>query len=186
MQALSLTELKFKLQSLGALRPDAWSLISETIKYTFIKSGENFNREEGQLSWLASGLFKEYDASARKRPSIINFIPIGGSLITKKLSKHFYLKACTDTCVIHIEFEELMAIYHKFKELRPIYDSLCADYDEGIFYRQRILEEKSAQRKIELFLIRYRPYLIFIQKKDISNYLKLNYDYFTSIYIKLL
>ncbi|WP_316805411.1 hypothetical protein [Pedobacter nototheniae] len=186
MNTPTLTELKFKLQTLGALQPEAWDLILKTVKYTFIKTGENFNRQEGQLAWILTGLLKEYDAEARKKPSVINFILPGHSLITRKLNKHFYLKAYTDTYVVHLEFEELIAVYGQFKELRTTYDSLCANYDEGMVYRQRILEEKSAQRKVELFLIRYRPYLVVIQKKDISNYLKLNYDYFTSIYTKLL
>ncbi|MCZ4243544.1 hypothetical protein [Pedobacter punctiformis] len=186
MLSLPLTTLKLKLQSLGALRSDAWVLISETIQCSVIKTDENFNRQEGQIAWLSNGLFKEYDADERKRPSIVNFIPQGHCILTRKLNKRFYLKACADSCVLHMNFEQLISLYHHFKELKPIYDALCADYDEGMVYRQRILEEKSAQRKIELFLIRYRPHLIEIQKKDICNYLKLNYDYFTSIYFKLL
>ncbi|RDC54136.1 hypothetical protein DU508_23165 [Pedobacter chinensis] len=181
-----LEKLKVHLQSFGSVRPEAWAVITGLLHFTQIKKGESFNRKPGELAWLSSGILKEYNTFSRKKPSVINFLIPNDSLITRKLNAGYYLKACVDSELYHLGFEELVQLYLQFPELRAIYFSLCAQYDEGQEFRQLLLEEKSASQKIRMMIKRYRHQLNFISRKDICNYLHLNYDYFCSLYAKIL
>lgn len=176
--------LKTKLQSLGALRPEAWQKILQLARQSQLKSNESFIRKEGTLAYIAEGLLKEYDAQYRKSPAIINFISTHNFLITRRYNQIYYLKACIPTHIYYWDFEALKTIYQNFSELKSIYNACCAAYDESIGLRQRLLEEKDANHKIALFVQTNRSLLLLIKKKDIANYLNLGYDYFARNYNK--
>jgi len=181
-----LEELKLKLQSYGALHPDAWAAIQDILQITRLKTNESFIRKDGQFAWLACGLLKEYNAAHRKRPAIVNFLATGDCLITRKHNKQYYLKACTEAVIYQIGEEQLQVLYQQFKELYPIYKSLCAEYDEEIAYRQFLLEQKLVPDRIKHFIQKKRHILPLLTKKDIANYLQLEYDYFIRFYSKIL
>lgn len=178
--------LKTKLQSFGALRPEAWEMIMQLRQQTQLKTSESFIRKQGTIAFIAEGLMKEYDAQNRKTPSIINFIGLNQIIITRKHNQNHYLKACVPTLIYYWDLENLQYLYQEFEELKKIYDCLCAEYDEGLAYSRLILEEKSARQRILLLLAKYRPQLNQISKKDLSHYLMLNYDYFTLLLHELL
>jgi CRP-like cAMP-binding protein len=186
MHSNNLHKLKIQLQSYGSLRPEAWALLLSQLQFIEVKKGESFHRKLGALTWLSSGIFKEYNTFSRKKPAIINFLVPGDCLITRKLNARYYLKACIDSELYQLDVEELLQLNQKYPELRQIYYALCAQYDEGHEFRQLLLEEKSAAEKIKLMINRYRQQLNFIARRDLCNYLHLNYDYFCSLYAKLL
>lgn len=181
-----LLQFKLKIQSLGALRPEAWAMILDLTQTTKLKANESFIRKEGTLAYIADGLLKEYDSHERKTPSIVNFLPTGQSLITRKYNSHHYLKACMATTVYHWSFDDLRKLYQSYSELKIIYDILCSSYDEGVSFQVRILEERLVRNRISLFLSRYKAVLPFLKKKDIANYLKVTYSKFMAGYNSLI
>lgn len=174
--------LKLKIQSLGPLRHEAWQLILSKMQYKTVKVNESFVRTEGQLTYIASGLFKEYTAMDRERPAILNFINPHTAIISRKYNKHHYLKAALNTCVYYWDFESLLLIYHEFKELKPIYDAFCQEYDAACAFRQQLLEIPKTDDRIRKFLTRFPDTLITIKKKDIANYLNVSYHHFIHVY----
>ena len=179
-------QLQLKLQSLGALRPEAWAMICLEMGSVTLKPNQSFIRKVGTLAFVAQGLLKEYDAQHRSKPALINFLGANDALITRKQNQNHYLKACTECRIYYWDFDTLEMLYKAFRELKIIYDSLCAEYDECFTFRQFLLEQKSAKERTLLFMERYHGQLPYLQKKDISNYLSLNYDHFTLIYQELL
>jgi len=186
MNENNLNHLKQKLQGLGILQPAAWKQIISCLHFTHLNKGESFFRHCGDFAWLSSGIFKEYNAYSRKKPAIINFLVSGDVVINRKLNMHHYLKACIESELYHIHLEDLIQLGLKFPELKAIYFSLCAEYDEGQEFKTLVLEEKLAQQRVALLMRRYKAQLNFIAKKDLSNYVNLNYDHFCMIYAKLL
>ncbi|MES2418417.1 MAG: hypothetical protein V4541_09530 [Bacteroidota bacterium] len=178
--------LKIKLANYGALRPEAWAKILNNLKVIQIKTDETFNREPGSMVYIVSGLLKEYDARSRKKPAIVNFISSESYLYTNRYNEKQYLKACRPTFLIALDFEQLMSLYLEFEELKSIYDALCEMYDESICFRQILLEEKLAEVRIKLFICRYQKQLQYLRRKDMANYLLLDYFHFTRLYSKLL
>ncbi|WP_299568080.1 hypothetical protein [uncultured Pedobacter sp.] len=181
-----LIDLKTKLQSLGALRPEVWERIVQLCQHSSIKANESFLRKEGSLAYVAEGVLKEYNPQHRKKPAIINFIVTKQCIITRSYNQTHYLKACTATSIYHWDINSLKLLYQEFEELKKIYDRLCAEYDEGLAYGRLILEEKAARQRVVLLMNRYRPQLNLISKKDLSHYLMLNYDYFTLLLHELI
>ncbi|TCC88644.1 Crp/Fnr family transcriptional regulator [Pedobacter frigiditerrae] len=171
-------QLKTSLQTLGPLQPEAWLQILQHQKTIPLNPGESLVRKEGMLAYLSNGILKEYDASNRKNPSIINFIKKGQPIITRRQNQVYYLKACTSCLVLYWESNDIKTLHQTFAELEHIYRSLCAQYDTSIAFRGLLLEEKSAIRKIQLFISTNRDILPQLKKKDMANYLNLDYDYF--------
>lgn len=186
MENEHLLALKNKLQSCGALRPEAWERIVQLQQQTSLKTGESFVRKQGTLAYIANGLLKEYDAQYRKNPSIINFIVANQCLVTRKHNQNHYLKAYLTTLVYYWDFEDLQQLYQEFKELKTIYDSVCAAYDEDTAYRLLILEEHYAGNRLKLFIKKYRDILPLLKKKDMANYVQMTYNHFIQAYNHLL
>jgi hypothetical protein len=186
MNEINLNRLKIKLQGLGILQPAAWKQIVSCLNFTHLNKGESFSRTCGNLAWLSSGILKEYNPNFRKKPAIINFLVSNDSVISRKINTRYYLKACVESELYHLNIEELTKLGLRYPELKAIYVSLCAQYDEGQEFKTLILEEKLAQQRIALLIGRYKPQLNFISKKDLSNYVHLNYDHFCTIYAKQL
>lgn len=178
--------LKLNLANYGAIRPQAWAKILAHLKEAELKVDESFNREINSIAYVTSGLLKEYDVQFRKKPSIVNFISAGNFLITTKHNQSKYLKAITGTTLVYLEFDDLFSIFSKYNELKPIYDSILANYEEGISFRYILLEERITEVRIQQFITKHRAILSLLKKKDIANYINLEYDYFIRKYGKLL
>lgn len=174
--------LKLKLASYGAIRPQVWTKIAACLKKSELKAEESFNREIGSVAFIVKGLLKEYDAQFRKKPSIVNFINSENFVITTKHNQSKYLKAVTDTALVYMDFDDLFLLFSKYKELKPVYDSIAENYEEGISYRYNLLEERIATVRIQHFMARYREIFPFLKKKDVANYIHIEYDYFIRIY----
>lgn len=172
---------KTALQTFGALRPQAWDRILQLQQKTLLKTNQSLIRKEGTLAYISEGLLKEYDSENRETPSIINFIGSGQYLLTRKYNQHHYLKACITTQVMYWDFEALMQLYQEFRELIQIYNAVCASYDQSIAYRQFVFEANNSQQRIQLFRAQFHQHLNYLKKKDIANYLQLNYTYFLHI-----
>ena len=179
-------QLKIALQALGPLRPAAWESIARATQLLQLKENENLIRRADMVAFLVSGLLKEYDARQRKRPSIINFIPEGNFLITRKFNEANFIKACCPSVVYLMEWAQLQSLYQQYNELKQIYDGLSERYDISITYRQMLLEEKVSGARISMFIHSHRLILPMVKKKDIANYLHLAYDHFVRQYSKLL
>jgi len=171
------TELKIKLQSLGALRPEAWAMICSEMHSVTLKPDQSFIRKPGTLAYVALGLLKEYDAQHRPKPAIINFLSANDCLITRKQNQNHYLKACTECLIYYWDLDALERLYAHSKELRAIYDSLCAEYDDKVLWRMHLLE-LSVQDRINAFKFAFGYAIPYLKKKDTANYLHLNYTHF--------
>lgn len=181
MRQSTFFSLQLQLQSYGAIRPEAWQQIEILLQQKQLKTNQSFIRKEGTLAFIASGILKEYDATNRISPSIINFISKSQAFTTRRHNKYCYLKAGVPTLIWYLEFEQLQYLYLEFKELKKVYDGLCADYDESIALRQLILETPSAAQRITLFRTNFKSLMSYLKKKDIANYLHLNYTHFLHV-----
>jgi hypothetical protein len=179
---LYLNELKTKIQGFGAVRPEAWESIVEYARTIHLKAQQSFQRKPGTFAYVAEGLLKEYDVQNRLTPSIINFISSGQCLITRKYNQRNYLKAGLPTFVYYWDFDELQKLYQEFKELKTIYDELCAIYDEQTTFRQQVLEEHHAAARVMLFRMKYKTLLPFLKKKDMASYVQMTYNHFLKAY----
>lgn len=180
------TILKLKLASYGALRPQAWTKILDSLKEIELNDGDNLTSVIGRIVFIAEGIVKEYDPNQRKKPSIVNFISTGNFLVTTKYNQSRYVKAIGTCKLIYLDFEQAISLFIKFNELKSIYNGVLANYENGIAYRQLILEENSAAMRITLFIDHYRSILPYLKKKEVANYVHLAYDYFIRMYTKML
>ncbi|WP_293298620.1 hypothetical protein [Pedobacter sp. UBA4863] len=173
--------LKHKLQRLGPLRPEAWDMICSLAKRIEVKLQRNVLRKTGSIAYLSEGLLKEYDQHERELPAIINFINQYQFFVTCKHYQHRYLEACMPCVVYQWNFDDLQKLYQRFNELRPVYEALCAEYEAGALLRMRLLE-MPAQERIDAFRVFFRPSLPYLKKKDMANYLSINYSYLIDIW----
>ena len=176
MEHALLINLKTKLQSLGALRPQAWELIVQLSQQRLLKINENFIREPGTLAYLAEGILTEHNLQHRKKPAIINFIIANQCLITRNHNQAHYLKACTAAHIYYWDLTNLKSLYQEFEELKKIYDHLCQEYDDGIALRSFIIELPVKDRII-YFQNNHQAIIPFLTKKDIANYLHISYNH---------
>ncbi len=174
-------KLQLHLQHYGALQPEAWQQIQQQLQIRQLKPNESFIRKEGSFAYIAEGLLKEYDSTDRSLPSIVSFIAPQTCIITRRHNQTYYLKACIPTLIYYLDFEQLQQLYIEFKELKSIYDNLIEIYDALSAFRQLILETPSAAQKIYMFRKKYSYQINYLKKKDIANYLQLNYTHFLHI-----
>ncbi len=180
-----LLSLKLKLQNLGALRPEAWERIESLITTIELKPQQHLIRQESYLCYVASGLLKECDLSQRVTPSIINFFGNGDYLHCFADTHRLYLEAILPTTLFSLNLRDLQTLYLEFKELASIYGKLCFEYQERLLLRMHLLEIYPRNRII-FFRRTHQCFLPYLQKKDMCNYLHLDYDYFVRNYRKLL
>lgn len=173
--------LKARLQQFGALRPEAWEKILESSKITHLKQGETFVRRQGSLAIILAGLIKEHDPAERKTPSIINFLDELQALSTSRYNQPNFLKACQPTLLIHWDGEALQSLYGNYPELKTIYEGILEQYEHRIVLRMRLLELPVNER-LETFRSIFRKLLPYLKKKDLANYLHLNYSHFIRIW----
>ena len=175
MASPHLINFKTKLQSFGALRPEAWERIVVSAQQTTLHAGDSFLRKEGTLAYVAAGILKEYNPQHRKKPAIINFIVPDHCIITRKHNQMHYLKACNPTLIFYWDLAALKLLYQEFEELKKIYDYLCREYDDGIALRGFLLE-LTVQDRITYFQHHYTAIIPYLKKKDIANYLHISYN----------
>lgn len=179
---INFNQLKTNLQQLGAIRPEAWEMILQLHHYDHIHMHNSYIRKAGGLTYIGEGLLKEYTTADRKSPTIINFLGKQQWIITRLHNEHDYLKACLPTQLLYWTFEDLAQLYQKFPELLDIFHTLCAGYDANIYHRQWMLEPIASQIRILRFKERFHEDLKFLKKKDIANYLQINYSHFVQVY----
>ena len=85
-----------------------------------------------------------------------------------------------------MKWEQLELLYLEFKELKIIYDRIGEGYDDGIAFRQILFEEKKMVTRINLFIQSHRNILVLLKKKDMANYLHMDYNNFVRLFSKLL
>ncbi len=173
--------LKPKLQSLGPLRPEAWERIVQLGQQHQIEAGKNLVRHLGTLVYVAEGILKEYDHYERQEPAIIHFIGQDQCLVTRGHQQQRQLQACMPSIVYYWNFDDLTEIYQNFKELKQVYELLCAEYEDGVMFRMRLLEMPVPER-IETFKLTFKQLLPYLKKKDMANYLSINYTYLIAIW----
>lgn len=168
--------LKISLQAHGALRPEAWLQIQQLMQTTQLSPGENLIRTEGTLTFIDKGILKEYDPAQRSRPAIISFHSNGQTIITRRHNQSHFIKAISAATIFHWDQSALDQLHHSYPELKNIYLALCASYDQHISSRW-ILLELPPRNRIQLFRAHYPQLIPYLKKKDIANYLHLNYTY---------
>lgn len=169
-------QLKHILQGLGPLRPQAWQDILSLMSTISLRAGESLVRSEGSLAFVQQGIFKEYDPLLRSRPAIINFPAPGSFLATRRHNLHHYLKAITPAHVLQWDAAQLPALQRAYPELTSVYHQLCEGYERAVWTRMLILEKPPIER-IGAFCGHYGPLVPYLKKKDIANYLHLNYSH---------
>lgn len=179
-------QLKSKLQQYGPLRPLAWQLIVKATATVELQENESFFREAGTLAFLSSGLLKEYDSRNRSKPSIINFISSNQFFIGYNHSQATYIRACSPSRIYYLQWQDIKKLLHQFGELKTLYDGIADAYDHQRSFRQILLEERRASFRMIAFIAANRNILPLLKKKDIANYLHLNYNHFVRQYSKLL
>jgi len=173
--------LKTKLQRFGALRPEAWKAIVAAISICTLKPNEYFPHKNNCLGYVAEGILATYDMEGRSIPAIINFTSHQQSFITRQSGQGIHLKTCSTTLVFYWSYDELKKLYQQFNELKQIYDALTAAYEQRLFLRMRFLELPVTER-IHKFREQFRPILPYLKKKDIANYLHLNYSHLVKMW----
>lgn len=180
----SFLALKIHLQSYGALRPEAWHRITTLITTLQLKPGQHLIREMGSLTYLATGLMKEFDVHERLKPTILNFFGVGETVYCITKSHRLYLEAILPTTLFSLDLVALHTLHLEFEELIKIYRNLRYNYYEKLLLRMFLLEMPPRKRIIH-FRQTHQTLLPFLQKKEMCNYLHLDYDYFVRTYRKL-
>jgi len=178
--------LKLHLQKLGPLRPAAWAHIAEKIVSLQLKENESLIREAGTIAFVSDGLLKEYNPYERTKPSIVNFICAHQYIVNRRHNQGHFIRACCPSMVYSLAWPAIADLFHRYPELKQIHDGIGEQYDIALFYRQLVLEERLAANRISLFIQKNRSILPRLKKKDIANYLHLDYDHFVRHYSKLL
>lgn len=176
-----LHNLKAKLHSLGALSPEAWEAIVGAFSLCTLKPNEYFPHKNHCLGYIAEGILATYDMEGRSIPAIINFSSVQQSFISNQSNQGIYLKTCSSTSIFYWNEDELKKLYRQFNELKNIYDALIAEYEQRIFLRMRFLE-LSVTERISKFKEHFYSILPYLKKKDIANYLHLNYSHFVKVW----
>lgn len=173
--------LKARLQQFGALRPAAWERILDSSELTCLKQGETFIRRNGSFAVILSGILKEHDPTERRTPAIINFLDGLQGISTRRHNQPNFLKACQPTKVIHWDEQTLDSLHTQYPELKIVYQGMLADYERRIALRMRLLE-LPVQDRIATFRSNFKMLLPYLKKKDLANYLHLNYSHFIRIW----
>ncbi len=174
--------LKTNLQSFGALRPEAWKAIVAAISICTLKPNEYFPHKNNCLGYVAEGILATYDMEGRSIPAIVNFTRHQQSFITRHTNNQgIYLKTCLPTLIFYWNDDELKKLHRQFNELKQIYDALTAEYEQRLFLRMRFLELSVIER-ISKFKEKFHSILPYLKKKDIANYLHLNYSHLVKIW----
>lgn len=173
--------LKTTLHSLGALSPEAWKAIVTAISLYSLKPNEYFPHKNNCLGYVVEGILATYDMEGRIVPAIVNFTSNQQSFITRQSCQGIYLKTCSTTLIFYWNYDELKKLYRQFNELKHIYDAFTAEYEQRLFLRMRFLELSVAER-INNFREKFSSILPYLKKKDIANYLHLNYSHFVKVW----
>ncbi|WAC39433.1 hypothetical protein [Pedobacter sp. SL55] len=179
-------KLKLQLQQNGAVSPRAWAAICAEMKFKKVRYNEGFLYQSKGIAYVADGLLKEYNSQYRDRPSIVNFFNTNQFLFMDERPAQQFFRACVPTLIYYWNWEALQQLWLQFPELIRIYRNLNVQYINQCQLRPFLLEEKSAEVKIQRFYTEYRAIVPLLAKKNIANYLAINYNYFVRHYQKFL
>ncbi|MNK34407.1 hypothetical protein D3C87_529130 [compost metagenome] len=180
------SQLKQHLQQNGAVTPAAWLAIVTCMQTKQVKYHEGFLYQVKGIAYVADGLLKEYNSQYRKRPSIVNFFNTNQFFFMDERPAQQFYRACVPTLIYYWSWEALQQLWLQFPELIRIYRNLNVQYIDQCQLRPFLLEEKSTKAKIQHFYTEYRAIVPLIPKKNIANYLGINYNYFVRHYQKLI
>ncbi|RYD96816.1 MAG: Crp/Fnr family transcriptional regulator [Sphingobacteriales bacterium] len=172
-----LSNYRLKLQQCGALRPEAWEQCVPLLKVLRIGINNSCMVPRGSIAYVAEGLLKEYDTKHRKSPSIVNFLAPGQFFYSYASANRIYIKATAPCTIILLGRKEIRSLVLAFDELDSLFLALCTQYDELRLLKIQLLEYPVAER-IETFRSNFKAIIPYLKKKDIANYLHLNYTHF--------
>ena len=179
-------KLKLQLQQNGAVSPKAWAAICAEMKYKKVKYDEGFLYQSKGIAYVADGLLREYNSQYRDRPSIVNFFHADQFFFMDERPAQQFFRACVPTHLYYWSWETLLQLWLQFPELIRIYRNLNVQYINQCQLRPFLLEEKSTEVKIKHFYDKYKSIVALLPKKNIANYLSINYNYFVRNYQKVI
>ncbi|WP_316801191.1 hypothetical protein [Pedobacter frigidisoli] len=182
MEMEYLQQLKVHLQSLGALRPEAWEKIIGSISVSKLKKDENLVRENGTIAYVVSGALKEFDSWRRSHPTIVNFITADQFIVTGKRNQSNYIVAYNNCIVYEINRTQLNELNKLYPELQQIHDGICESYDQAIAFRSMLMDNYAAEGRVEQFKQHFKSILNLMSKGDMANYLGIEYGYLLTLY----
>lgn len=159
-------------------------MLSSLIKIVRVKPEKHFVREVGNIFYVADGLMKECDLQARSEASIINFLGNGQCSFCFTNTQRLFVAAILPSTLFSLDLMELYELHQAYTELAHIYRFLRFEYHERLLLRIQLLEMVPRKRIIQ-FCDSHRLLLPYLKKKDMANYLHLDYDYFVRTYRKL-
>ncbi len=168
-----LSNFEQQLLQLYPIRSSTMAYLELHARILELSAGESSPRTEDQVSFVVSGVLKEYDARYRRSPAIVNFYVADQFILSHRHNKNHYLKAIIPTRIITVslssddfgirsELLELMQVLYMEQELRSQ-------------FRQRVLEQRGTKMRLKLFVEQYRSVLPYLSKRDISRYLQVSY-----------
>ncbi|MFN0292531.1 Crp/Fnr family transcriptional regulator [Pedobacter helvus] len=179
-------KLKHQLQQNGAVTPAAWLAIETCMQTKQVKYHDGFLYQAKGIAYVADGLLKEYNSQYRDRPAIVNFFNTNQFLFMDERPAQQFFRACVPTLIYYWNWEAIQQLWLQFPELIRIYRNLNVQYINQCQLRPFLLEEKSTEVKIQRFYAEYKANVPLLPKKDIANYLAINYNYFVRNYQKFL
>ncbi|RZK48492.1 MAG: hypothetical protein EOO99_10175 [Pedobacter sp.] len=185
MQQPTLITLKFTLQQYGALSPEAWQQILSLSKQVKLLKDQNLKLHDGQLSYIQTGILKEQDFHERQTPTILNFHYQNQFLITRKFQLNHQFTAINTSTIIYWDISDLLVLYFEFKELSTLYNNLYAQFDKHSHFRSLLIEMNYKER-IQEFKQHYAPIIPYLKRKEMANFLHLNYFNFLKYWNKTL
>lgn len=172
-----INHFKLKLQAAGALRPEAWEQCVVQLKVVNINTQNSCLVPSGAIAYVAEGILKEYDTQHRNSPSILNFLAPGQLFYSYASPNRIYTKATIPSIVFLMDRATLLNLVHEFSELDKIFLALYSQYDELRLLKIQLLE-MPVQQRVETFSATFHTILPYLKKKDMANYLHLNYTHF--------
>jgi len=147
--------------------------------------GEQLAEPFSGMVFIASGLLKAYVVHGQHQPVIVRFIPSGRFTVLVPDHLPQVLRAVLPTSLLLVGFQAMLDAYHLQPELLSLYRMAIQQNMSDIQFRYRLLEERFAEQRIRLFLSRHAGILPYLKKKDIANYLHLDYNYFVRLYSRM-
>lgn len=176
--------LKIKLNSLSALKPETWKMIDEHLLTINLLPDQIYHREVNSLIFVKEGLIQEYDWQHRNHGALVGFFQSESFICTNSFRKSKLLQASVFSKIIYLSSSFCTKLTDEFPEFQSILNEIQQLYEVNLAYRMLILEKSNASTRIEIFVEKFREILPLLRKKDIANYLAVEYDYFIRIYGK--
>ncbi|WP_316801451.1 hypothetical protein [Pedobacter frigidisoli] len=181
-----LIQLKTCLDAIGLNSLVAWQALAAACVTVKLKTGENFICQAGTVAFIIEGIIKEYDSSLRTKPAIVNLLTANEYVVTFVGSNHHFYRASCPSTLVYIDNTRQWQLFDQFNELQSLYFNIEDLHFQSRQRRTQLLEFNTARERIKAFIRKNRSILPFLRKKDIANYLCLEYNLFVRHYSKLL